>query len=155
MKYIYCYKTKLGEIGIIEEKHAITEIKFNDSEVIGEIVISETPLIHQTYLELEEYLEGKRENFTIPLNLKGTSFQKKVWKQILTIPYGKTTSYKHIAVKIGNPKSFGAIGIATKNNPIPILIPCHRVIGVNENITESNLERNIKKELLWLEKDKS
>ena len=86
MKYIYCYKTKLGEIGIIEEKHAITEIKFNDSEVTGEIVISETPLIHQTYLELTEYLEGKRENFTIPLNLKGTSFQKKVWKQILKIP---------------------------------------------------------------------
>ncbi|GAE36244.1 methylated-DNA--[protein]-cysteine S-methyltransferase [Halalkalibacter akibai] len=81
--------------------------------------------------QLEEYFSGKRTKFDVPLDLCGTEFQKKVWNTLSEIEYGETKSYKEIAQKIGAPKAVRAIGGANNQNPIPIIIPCHRVIGSN------------------------
>lgn len=81
--------------------------------------------------QLKEYFAGKRFTFDIPLHLFGTAFQKKVWNALLTIKYGTTVSYKDIAMQIGAPKAVRAVGGANNQNPIPIIIPCHRVIGSN------------------------
>ena len=81
--------------------------------------------------QLDEYFAGSRKEFDIPLKLYGTEFQIKVWKALEVIPYGETKSYKDIAICIDNPKGCRAVGLANNRNPIPIIIPCHRVIGAN------------------------
>jgi O-6-methylguanine DNA methyltransferase len=78
--------------------------------------------------QLKEYFAGKRKSFDVPLDLTGTEFQLKVWKELQNIPYGETVSYKEIALRLGNAKLVRAIGITNGTNPIPIIIPCHRVI---------------------------
>lgn len=85
--------------------------------------------------ELSEYFPGNRKEFTVPYKLCGTEFQKKVWQALTEIPYGKTASYEEIAVKIGNPKACRAVGMANNKNKLPIIIPCHRVIGKSGNLT--------------------
>jgi O-6-methylguanine DNA methyltransferase len=88
-------------------------------------------ILEQTRLELSEYFEGTRQKFTIPLLPHGTAFQKLAWKALEKIPYGETRNYLEEATMIGNPKAVRAIGGANHNNPIVIIIPCHRVIGKN------------------------
>ncbi|MFA8450174.1 MAG: methylated-DNA--[protein]-cysteine S-methyltransferase [Bacteroidales bacterium] len=85
--------------------------------------------------QLREYFEGTRSEFDLKLNPQGTEFQKKVWRSLLEIPYGESKSYKDIAIEINNPKAVRAVGGANNKNPIPIIIPCHRVIGANGNLT--------------------
>ena len=85
--------------------------------------------------QLTEYLEGKRRVFDLPLQLEGSDFQKEVWKAVSHIPYGKTASYGEIAHLIGKPKASRAVGAANGANPIPIVIPCHRVIGSDGSLT--------------------
>ena len=102
--------------------------------------------------EIYEYFQGDRKNFTVKLNLKGTEFQKKVWCELQNIPYGEVRTYKDIAIKIGNPKGARAIGMANNKNPIPLIIPCHRVIGSNGNLTGFAFGINIKEKLINLEK---
>ena len=81
--------------------------------------------------QLKEYFSGARKDFDLPLHLIGTEFQKLVWRQLYRVPYGRTASYKEIAEKIGKPKAMRAVGQANHRNPIPIIIPCHRIIGAN------------------------
>jgi methylated-DNA-[protein]-cysteine S-methyltransferase len=83
---------------------------------------------------LDEYFKGKRQNFSLELQLEGTDFQKKVWEQLQKIPYGETASYKDVAVAIGNEKAVRAVGGANGMNNIAIIIPCHRVIGADGNL---------------------
>ncbi len=85
--------------------------------------------------QLQEYFEGSRKEFNLPLNLNGTNFQKAVWEQLCFIPFGETRSYQDIANLIENPKAVRAIGQANKANRYPIIIPCHRVIGKNSSLT--------------------
>ena len=122
------YQTKIGRIKIAQEGDAIVEINVTESEKESE---KETPLIKKTIKELEEYFEGKRKFFDIPISIKGTEFQEKVWEALLRIPYGETKSYEDIAKMIGCPKGARAVGMANHNNKIIIIIPCHRVIGKN------------------------
>jgi methylated-DNA-[protein]-cysteine S-methyltransferase len=89
----------------------------------------------QTRLQLEQYFAGKRQRFVLPLNFVGTDFQKLVWQSLLTIPFGETRSYGQIALQIGKPKAARAVGTANGRNPISIVIPCHRVIGSNGELT--------------------
>ena len=102
--------------------------------------------------ELYEYFFENREHFTVPLHLIGTDFQKKVWNELLKIPFGKTISYKELAVKIGNPKGCRAVANANAVNKISIIVPCHRVIGSNKQLVgyASGIER--KRKLLIHEK---
>jgi methylated-DNA-[protein]-cysteine S-methyltransferase len=88
-----------------------------------------------TALQLDEYFAGKRRAFDLPLQLQGTEFQRRVWRVLLEIPYGVTWSYGQLAKRIGNPNASRAVGLANGQNPVSILVPCHRVIGANGSLT--------------------
>lgn len=93
------------------------------------------PVLLETEQQLNEYFEGKRKSFSLPLDFKGTGFQQKVWHALLSIPFGETRSYGEIAKQIGHPKASRAVGAANGKNPISIIAPCHRVIGTNGKLT--------------------
>ncbi|MGG0670020.1 methylated-DNA--[protein]-cysteine S-methyltransferase [Sporosarcina koreensis] len=112
----------------------------------------EDSLILEPYAkELIDYVEGKRKEFTMPLDLHGTPFQQSVWMALQEIPYGQTVSYSDIAERIQNPKSVRAVGAAIGANPLLITVPCHRVIGKNGNLTGFRGGLDMKKQLLALE----
>lgn len=142
------YQTKIGRIKIAQEGDAIVEINVTESEKESE---KETPLIKKTIKELEEYFEGKRKFFDIPISIKGTEFQEKVWEALLRIPYGETKSYEDIAKMIGCPKGARAVGMANHNNKIIIIIPCHRVIGKNGKLVGYAGGLPVKEKLLQIE----
>jgi methylated-DNA-[protein]-cysteine S-methyltransferase len=106
------------------------------------------PLMFNIFNELTEYFEHKRKKFTVPLDITGTEFEKKVWGELKKIPYGKTVSYKLIAQKAGNIKAFRAVGRIIGLNPVPIIIPCHRVINYNGNIGGYGCGIKIKQKIL-------
>ena len=147
--YSYTYNTKIGNITIIEKDGYITNLYINYNNI--KTIQKETKLISRTANEIKEYLDGNKKSFSIPIKIKGTEFQNKVWKELLKIPYGETRSYKDIAININNSKACRAVGTAIKNNPIPIIIPCHRVIKSNKDIGNYAYGIDIKKELLNLE----
>lgn len=149
MKYIKYITTKIGKIGIIEEENKIIKIVAN--EKIEKVAEKDTSLLIEASKQIQQYLDGKRKSFDLPLNPKGTEFMKKVWEALLKIPYGETKTYKQIAQMIGNPKAVRAVGMTNHNNPIPIVIPCHRVIGSNGSLTGYALGLDMKKYLLELE----
>lgn len=144
---IFSYDTKIGRITISADEENILEVSLRELE--GEV--KETLLIKRAFEQLNEYLDGKRKSFELPLAPKGTDFQKQVWDALLKIPYGKTASYKDIATAIGNKNACRAVGMANNKNPIMIIIPCHRVIGSNGNLTGYAGGLNIKKQLLDIE----
>lgn len=146
------YNTKIGKIKIKYDNDAITGITSAKNEK-GQGIRNE--LTDKTVLQLEEYFDGRRKEFDIPIKLRGTEFQKKVWNELLKIPYGATVSYKDIAIKIGNPKACRAVGMANHNNPILIIVPCHRVINENKKLGGYALGLDLKMKLLELEKENS
>jgi methylated-DNA-[protein]-cysteine S-methyltransferase len=101
--------------------------------------------------QLQAYFEGKLKEFELPLVLEGTEFQLRVWRNLQIIPYGETVSYGQLAKRIGSPDAARAVGLANGSNPIPIIIPCHRVIGSNGDLTGFGGGLPIKKKLLALE----
>lgn len=132
--YAAIMNTALGSLLIKANNSAITSIHFlQDNETVPELLGN--ALTNQCVSELSEYFAGKRVRFDVPLAPDGTKFQQSVWNALNDIPYGKTCSYGDVAKKIGNPKAARAIGMANNRNPIPIIIPCHRVLGSNGNLT--------------------
>ncbi len=101
--------------------------------------------------QLQEYFSGNRKGFTLEIEFEGTQFQKDVWNALLEIPYGETRSYKQIAEQIGSPRAFQAVGQAAHNNPLPIVIPCHRLVGSNGSLTGFAGGLEMKQQLLQLE----
>ena len=146
------YNTKIGKLKIEYENDVLTGIAYTENEKEQGI---RSELSDKTVLQLEEYFDGRRKEFEIPLKLIGTEFQKKVWNELLKIPYGATVSYKDIAIKIGNPKACRAVGMANHNNPILIIVPCHRVINENNKLGGYALGLDLKRKLLELEKENS
>lgn len=145
----------VGKIEIIEENEKIVELNIYNEErnqKKNNIIEKDTKLLLEVEKQLREYFEGKRIKFEISLNPKGTEFMKKVWKELLNIPYGETRTYKEIAEKIGNSKASRAVGMANNKNPIPIIIPCHRVIGSNNKLVGYALGLDMKQYLLDLER---
>ncbi|MDP4144891.1 MAG: methylated-DNA--[protein]-cysteine S-methyltransferase [Bacillota bacterium] len=131
MKKAY-YNSPIGTLEIISSDEGIEEINFiKESKEYGIENNIEDKNIKECIRQLEEYFQGNRKEFTVRLNLKGTDFQKQVWNELMRIPYGKTVTYKHIAQEINNPKAVRAVGGANNKNKIPIIIPCHRVIGTS------------------------
>lgn len=155
MKNIIYYKSPIGNLIIMEEENAIIKLCFKEQEItnIKDIQEFETPLLKKAKKQLEEYFEGKRKKFDLALRLNGTSFQNKVWKALLNIPYAKTCSYKDIAKNIGNENASRAVGNANNKNPLPIFIPCHRVIGSNGKLIGYAGGLDIKIKLLELERE--
>jgi len=129
MKYVKYIDSQVGKIVIIEEEEKIVEIKINTEKLNKEEYLEkETTLLKKAVKQLEEYFTGKRKKFDLPLNPKGTEFMKNVWEALIKIPYGEVKTYKQIAVEVKRPKAVRAVGMANHRNPIPIIIPCHRVI---------------------------
>ncbi|MCF0105619.1 MAG: methylated-DNA--[protein]-cysteine S-methyltransferase [Holdemanella sp.] len=149
MKTYYTYTTRIGPITIAEEDGMIVSID-TDQKVDG--IEKRNELLDCTYKQLEEYFQGKRKTFDIPYKLKGTPFQLSVWHYLETIPYGKTCSYQDVAIGIGNPKSCRAVGMACHRNPIPFIVPCHRVIGKNRKMVGFGLGIDLKIKLLDIER---
>lgn len=147
----FYYDSKIGKLGIVENGNAITHVYFGEIIPIN-VNLIETELLKKANEELQEYFSGKRKSFDLPLEPQGTEFQQKVWKVLQEIPYGKTYSYKDVAVKIGNEKACRAVGMANNKNPIALLIPCHRVIGTNGKLVGYAGGLDIKEKLLNMEK---
>ena len=148
MVYHYTYSTVLGDVTFVEEDGALLAISMKSFQ---EGVEQETPIIKEAFRQISEYLKGKRKLFDLPLRMKGTDFQKRVWTALLDIPYGETRSYKQIAVAIGNPKGMRAVGMANNRNPLLIVVPCHRVIGANGSLVGYGEGLEMKEFLLRLE----
>lgn len=145
----YTFKSPIGNILITADEKYILTVSFSDGTVN---YCEKNELIEKVISQLEEYFAGRRKQFKLPLNPSGSEFQKKVWSELLKIPYGETRTYKHIAEAIGNEKASRAIGNANNKNPIGIIIPCHRVIGTNGKLIGYAGGLDKKQKLLELEK---
>lgn len=150
MRFGKVYDTSIGKISIIQDGEYIVKIGYGD--LLKDIETKISKLILKTIGEIEEYLNGNRKEFDIPLKLEGTEFQKKVWNELLKIPYGETRSYKDIAIGINNEKGVRAVGMANHNNPIAIIVPCHRVIGKTGKLVGYAGGLDVKSKLLEIEK---
>lgn len=151
-EYYYSYSTEIGTVVISATETGISGLTFSVEEEDRENKIErETDLIKEAYQQLQQYFNGERKEFNLPLEPKGTEFQRKDWKALCTIPYGETRSYKQIAEQIGSEKACRAVGMANNKNPISIIIPCHRVIGSNGDLVGYGGGLEIKKRLLELE----
>jgi len=128
----YYNQTPVGNLIIESEGDTITRIGFLKENREAEYI---TPVIEQCISELEEYFSKGRKFFTFNLGFRGTAFQNKVWKELLNISYGNTLSYEDLAIRLGDVKSIRAVGLANGQNPIAIVVPCHRVIGKNGSLT--------------------
>jgi methylated-DNA-[protein]-cysteine S-methyltransferase len=109
------------------------------------------PILVETERQLREYFAGKRQEFNVPLDMKGTRFQKDVWEALLSIPFGETRSYGQLARQLGNPRATRAVGAANGRNPVSIIVPCHRVIGSSGKLTGFAGGLETKERLLSLE----
>lgn len=148
------YESAIGRIGITENEGKITKVHIADDELPKDMQLCETPLLKEAVKQLESYFAGELKEFTLPLEPCGTAFMKKVWAALCEIPYGKTATYGDIAGKVGKPKAARAVGHANNRNPIPIFIPCHRVVGADGSLTGYRGGLEMKKKLLDLEKEK-
>lgn len=147
------FETKIGWLTATEEDGWIVRLDACQKDLVVASV-TESPVLSKLQAELLEYMEGKRKVFTVPYRLTGgTPFQRKVWEALKTIPYGETRSYREIAEAVGSPKACRAVGGANHNNPIMILVPCHRVIGANGKLVGFGGGLPMKKALLELEKN--
>ena len=151
MKCIYSYVTQIGKISIIDDNDTITNLFFENDTIPDNIIIKESQLIQEAHRQLTLYLSGDLKHFSLALKPKGTDFMMKVWKELLNIPYGTTKSYKDIAIAIGDDKASRAVGMANNRNPLPIFIPCHRVIGSNGKLVGYGSGLDIKVKLLKIE----
>jgi O-6-methylguanine DNA methyltransferase len=151
---VFYYETQIGKITIVDNGTAITNVCFGEVRNKDTNII-ETPLLKKAYEQIQEYLNGKRSTFELPLAPQGTEFQQNVWKALQEIPYGKTNSYKDVAKNIGNINASRAVGMANNKNPILLFIPCHRVIGANGKLVGYAGGLDIKEKLLEIEKQKA
>lgn len=129
MRYGQYMDTKIGRLYLAEEKGCL--VRLDGGEAGQEDCLQKTPLLEKAMQQLEEYLAGKRQTFTLPVDMRGTDFQKKVWQALTQIPYGETRTYGEIAKAVGSPGGARAVGGACNRNPIMIVVPCHRVIGAD------------------------
>jgi len=155
----YCYlSTPIGELLLAGDRDALSLVGFPEGAMRHdpepEWIYNEQPLANARK-QLTEYFAGERKDFDLPLSLHGTEFQLRVLEELKTIPYGETTSYGDIAKRIGRPKAVRAVGAANGRNPIPIIVPCHRVIGSSGHLTGFGGGLDAKTALLRLEAENS
>lgn len=123
------FSSPVGWLELSTSESALKSIRYSKEPVAEQVPEKTNSIIHHTRKELTEYFSGDRKEFNIPLDPDGTTFQKKVWSLLKKISYGQTTTYGALADKLGDPNKVRAVGKANGNNPIPIIIPCHRIIG--------------------------
>jgi len=139
-------KTPIGPLTLEADENAVTAIRFSAGGAQDA-----SPLLDAAEAQLREYFAGARRTFDLPLAPHGTAFQRRVWAALRTIPYGETRTYGELAAAIDSPNASRAVGMANHRNPIPIIIPCHRVIGANGTLTGYAGGLEIKRKLLALE----
>ncbi len=148
MIYYNFYISPLGKVLLVASDEYLLYLDFLedncdlDYEIEEVSILFSAPLdlysngiIQRTIIELDEYFNGKLKTFTIPIKTFGTTFQKQAWEELCKIPYGETISYKEQATRLNNPKAMRAVGGANGKNKIAVVIPCHRVIGANKDLT--------------------
>lgn len=149
MFYFCKYQFENISLYLVATETHLINIQFTQPQ---KALLQTTELLSMATIQLDEYFQGKRTTFSLPFKLTGTPFQLAVWKELQNIPYGQTTSYKEIAQKINKPKACRAVGMANNKNPLPIIIPCHRVIGSNGKLISYAGGLKLKNYLLELEK---
>ena len=155
------YKTiqsPVGELKLVASGKGLVAVLWqndNPNRVrLGELVKQDShPVIIEAERQLGEYFAGRRKNFSLALDMRGTSFQRDVWEALLAIPFGETRTYHDLAKRLGNPQATRAVGAANGRNPISIIVPCHRVIGSNGRLTGFAGGLEAKARLLELEQD--
>jgi len=145
--------SKIGPMFLVASAEVLYGIFWKDQKIEKEKLNSrESKMLDKVERQITEYLDGKRKDFDIPLELEGTAFQKQVWAQLCKIPYGETRSYKDIAKKLKDTNASRAVGTANGKNPISLIVPCHRVIASNGTLAGYAGGISIKEKLLSLEK---
>ncbi len=144
--------TAIGRIAIAGEEGFITHLHLpNSTALLDGFADKESPVISEAYRQLELYLNGRLKEFTLPMRPDGTSFMKRVWEELLKVPYGTVTTYKELAAAAGSPRAVRAVGTANARNPIAIFIPCHRVINTGGKLGGYGGGLDLKRRLLDLE----
>lgn len=163
--FIHYYKSPVGELilGSYKDELCLADWRYRkmrdsidrrlQDNLKADYIKSETPVITETIKQLDEYFKGNSKEFNIPLLFVGTDFQKRVWSELIKIPYGKTYSYLELSQKLGDVKAIRAVASANGANAISILVPCHRIIGSNGELTGYAGGLRAKQKLLDLEKE--
>jgi O-6-methylguanine DNA methyltransferase len=160
--HIHLFPTALGNmVAALDADGRLFHLEFTEAPTVdeatcsiasaGEALIANARAFVALEEQLAEYLRGERRTFSLPLALRGTAFQQRVWSFLLTIPYGETTTYGEIAAQMGNPNAARAVGRANATNRIAVIVPCHRVVGANASLTGYAFGLARKERLLALE----
>lgn len=160
MTFYTRFPAPLCEVILAGDEHGISHLHLCTGE--GKRVFDISPewvrndaFFNDIARQVKEYMEGKRKRFDVRCNPSGTDFQKKVWRELTAIPYGELRTYGEIAKNIGNEKACRAVGMANSKNPIPLIVPCHRVVGTGGKLTGFAHGLTIKEQLIRLEKEMS
>lgn len=149
----YCVvETEIGRISITENNGKIDGLYFEADSLPEQYAERESRLLKEAVRQLTAYFTGELKEFSLPLEQEGTEFMQSVWAALCRIPYGETVSYRDIAVAVGRPKAARAVGMANNRNCIPLIIPCHRVIGADGSLVGYGSGLDIKVRLLELER---
>jgi len=153
MRNIIKYTSPFGIITIQEKDGAVSKVYLPNAE--PDILENTSKLLEKARIQFDEYFNGKRKVFDLPLHFGGcTDFMKSVYQELLKIPYGETATYKNIAERVNCPKGFRAVGLANNKNPLPVIVPCHRVIGSDGKLVGFAGGIDMKAKLLELERNK-
>jgi methylated-DNA-[protein]-cysteine S-methyltransferase len=150
-RFFHQVPTNLGPFGLVASETALTHLFFAGESPAFDTNMQTTPLLREAASQLRQYLAGERQQFALPLAPVGSEFFQRAWQALIAIPYGETRSYRQIAAMVGNAKACRAVGLANNRNPLPIFIPCHRVIGANRKLTGYRGGLPLKQTLLELE----
>jgi methylated-DNA-[protein]-cysteine S-methyltransferase len=150
----------IGDLQLVAADQGLVAIhwhngKPNDVQSPKLVANENHPILLETELQLQQYFQGNRKSFSLQLHLIGTKFQLNVWHALLAIPFGETRSYGQLARQLGNPNAMRAVGAANGRNPIPIIVPCHRVIGASGDLVGFGGGLHIKSQLLALERERT
>lgn len=148
---IFQYSTDIGVIGIAEQDGTLTNIFFETDPVPAEAAVRETQAIREAHGQIIRYLAGELREFSLPLAPQGTQFLRGVWDQLRAVAYGQTATYSQIAGRAGNSRAVRAVGLACARNPLPLIIPCHRILGTSGKLTGYRGGLALKQRLLEME----
>ena len=158
-KYYY-FNSSIGKLALYFVEQTIVGFSFENDLYISKYMKKHYEQIEEVnendydfHHEIIEYLNGERKTFNLNIDLKGTDFQRKVWNELLNIPYGEVYTYKQLAERVGNEKASRAVGSALNKNPIAVIVPCHRVIGSNNKLVGFAGGLDLKEKLINLERN--
>ncbi|MFX3674296.1 MAG: methylated-DNA--[protein]-cysteine S-methyltransferase [Paenisporosarcina sp.] len=149
-------QSPLGELAITVSEGKLVSIEFEHKKQSGELNLNrrDNKVMTEAVKQIDEYFNSERTTFSLPLSKQGTVFQQSVWEQLHGIPFGETISYQELAIRIGKPGASRAVGQANRRNPLPIVVPCHRVIGKDRSLKGYAGSLTSLKELLLLHEAK-